>query len=70
MVTEFEIIIYSCIYRPIGRPYFLGNINYLAENVGLDSQTRSRSGLCSKPPDLRSVCDIALTLSITTTLTI
>ena len=32
--------------------------------VGLDSQKRNRSGLCMKPPDLRSVVDITLNPSL------
>ena len=40
----------------------LGDRNELKKGsqVGLDGQKQSRSGLCSKPPDLRSVGDIAL----------
>ena len=36
----------------------------LLSRVGLDCQIRSRSGLCSKPPDLRSVGEIALNPSL------
>ncbi len=35
-------------------------VHLLAARVGLDCQKRSRSGLCSKLPDMRSVGDIAL----------